>query len=160
MKSFDADFFWASTVPFDYVFEGHYFSRLGFISRASFMFGSSVLRVFLRSSRISFIGIFSALRVIVPSNSGSDHLPMSSRILAAGVSSPASSALKVVSSVRFVWKIRALISTVVDIFLPAFDSRTRFRNCVAASVVPDTVILASVMFSIPSRRVHFSKSSS
>lgn len=46
------------------------------------------------------------------------------------------------------------------IFLPAFASRIRFRNCVAASVVPETVIFASVMFSIPSRRVHFSKSSS
>ena len=48
----------------------------------------------------------------------------------------------------------------VVIFLPAFDSRTRFRNCVAASVVPETFILASVTASIPSRRVHFSKSSS
>ena len=103
MKGLNADFFRASTVPFDYVFEGHYFSRLCFISRASFMFGSSVLRVFLRSSRISFIGMFSAFRFIVPSNSGSCHLPMSSRIFAAGVSSPASSAEKFASSRMFVW---------------------------------------------------------
>jgi len=36
----------------------------------------------------------------------------------------------------------------------------RFRNCVAASVVPEIFIFASVMFSIPSRRLHFSRSSS
>jgi len=96
-------FFWVGSSPFDQVFEGHYFSRFGFISRASFMFGSSVLRVFLRSSRISFIVMFSAFRFIVPSNSGSCHLPMSSRIFAAGVSSPASSAEKFASSRMFVW---------------------------------------------------------
>lgn len=45
-------------------------------------------------------------------------------------------------------------------FLPAFARRMRFRNCVAASVVPETLILASVIVSIPSRRVHFSRSSS
>lgn len=103
VKSFYADFFWVGFSPFDYVFEWHYFSRLGFISRASFSLGSSVLRVFLRSSRISFIGMFSAFRFIVPWNSGSCHLPMSSRILAAGVSSPASSAWKFASSWMFVW---------------------------------------------------------
>jgi len=102
VKGLDADFFWAGTVPFDYVFEGHYFSRLGLISRASLMFGSSVLRVFLSSSRISFIGMFSAFRFIVPLNSGSCHLPMSSRILAAGVSNPASSAVKFASNWMFV----------------------------------------------------------
>ena len=116
MVGVDADFFWLGSAPFDYVFEGHYLSRLGFISRASFSFGSSVLRVFLRSSRISFTGMFSAFRFIVPSNSGSDHLPMSSRILAAGVSSPASSALNVTSSSRFVCLFLALTLTVVAIF--------------------------------------------
>ena len=48
----------------------------------------------------------------------------------------------------------------VIIFLPAFARRMRFRNWVATSVVPDTIIFASVMASIPSRRVHFSRSSS
>jgi len=157
---FDTDFFWVGASPFDDVFEGHYFSRFGLISSASFVFGSSVLRVFLRSSLISFSGMFSAFRFMVASNSGSDHLPMSSRILAAGVSSPVSSALNVASSVRFVSYLRALTSTFVVIFLPALASRIRFLNCVAASVVPVTLIFASVIVSIPSRRVHFSRSSS
>lgn len=160
MVGFYADFFWVGASPFDYVFEGHYFSRLGFISRASFVFGSSVLRVFLRSSLISFSGMFSAFRFMVASNSGSDHLPMSSRILAAGVSSPVSSALNVASSVRFVSYFRALTSTVVEIFLPALARRIRFLNCVAASVVPETFIFASVRVSIPLLRVHLSRSPS
>jgi len=141
---FDAYFFWVCASPFDYVFEWHYFTRLGFSSRLSFVFGSSVFRVFLSRFRSSLTGISSAFSVSVPSNSGSDHLPMSSSILAAGVSSPVSSALKVASSVRFVWNVLALISTVVDIFLPAFARRIRFLNCVATSVEPDTFIFASV----------------
>lgn len=103
MVGFDAYFFWVCSFPFDYVFEGHYFfTRLGFSSRLSFVFGSSVFSVFLSSSLSSFTGIFSAFSVSVPSNSGRDHLPMSSSIFAAGFSSPVSSALKVALSVRFV----------------------------------------------------------
>jgi len=124
------------------------------------MFWSSVFIVFLSSCFSSFIGMFSAFRFIVPSNSGSDHLAMSSRIFAAGFSSPLSSALKVASKVRFVWYVLALTSTVVDIFFPAFARRMRFRNCVAASVVPDIWIVASFIASMPSRLLHLSKSSS
>ena len=160
MVGFDAYFFWVCSFPFDYVFEGHYFfTRLGFSSRLSFVFGSSVFSVFLSSSLSSFTGIFSAFSVSVPSNSGRDHLPMSSSILAAGFSSPVSSALKVAFSWRFVWNVLAWISTVVDIFLPAFARRIRFLNCVATSVEPDIFIFASVTVSIPSRRLHFSRSS-
>lgn len=161
MVGFDAHFFWVCASPFDFVFEWHYFTRLGFSSRLSFVFGSSVLRVFLSRLRRSSTVILSALSVSVPANSGRDHLPMSSRILAAGVSSALSSlALKVASNVRFVWYVLALMSTVVDIFLPARARRMRFLNCVATSVEPETVIFASVMVLIPSRRLHLSRSSS
>lgn len=161
MVGFDAYFFWVCASPFDCVFEWHYFTRFGFSSRLSFVFRSLVFRVFLSRFRNSLTDILSAFSVSVPSNSGSDHLPMSSRILAAGVSNALSSlAMKVAYSVRFVWSVLALISTVVDIFLPAFARRIRFLNCVATSVEPDILILASVSVSIPSRRLHFSKSSS
>lgn len=160
MIGFDAYFFWVCSSPFDYVFEWHYFTCFGFSSRLSLVFKSSVFKVFLSRFRMSLTDILSAFSASVPSNSGSDHLPMSSRILAAGVSSPVSSALKVTSSVRFVWNVLALISTVVEIFLPAFARRIRFLNCVATSVEPVTFIFASVTVSIPSRRIHFSRSSS
>ena len=159
MVGFDAYFFWVFASPFDFVFEGHYFTRLGFSSRLSLVFGSSFM-VFFSSFCSSLTDILSAFSVSVPSNSGSDHLPMSSSILAAGVSSPVSSALKAASSVRLVWYVLAFISTVVDIFLPAFARRIRFLNCVATSVEPGTLIFASVSVSIPSRRLHLSRSSS
>ena len=161
MVGFDAYFFGVCALPFNFVFEWHYFTRLGFSSRLSFVFESSGFKVFFSSFCSSLTDILSAFNVSVPSNSGSDHLPMSSRIFAAGVSNALlSCAMKVASSVRFVSYILALISTVVDIFLPAFARRIRFLNCVATSVEPDTLIFASVSVSIPSRRLHFSRSSS
>lgn len=157
MVCFNCDFFWVCASPFDDVFEGHYFTCLGLSSRLSLVFGSSVFKV-LRSSLSSFIGIFSALSVICPSNSGSAHLPMSSSSLAAGVSSPVSSASKMQSSRRFVAMVRALTLTFVVKRLPALASRIRFLNWVATSVEPLTLIMASESMSMPSRLTHLSRS--
>jgi len=121
--------------------------------------GSSVFK-FLSSSLSSSTGIFSACNVTVPSNSGSAHLPMSSRSLAAGVPSAVSSASNVQSSVRLVWNMRALSLTLDSSRLPACASRMRFLNCVAISVVPLIFIMASDSVSIPSRFFHLSRSSS
>jgi len=154
---FNCDFFWVCASPFDDVFEGHYFTCLGLSSRPSLVFGSSVFKV-LRSSLSSFIGIFSALSVICPSNSGSAHLPMSSSSLAAGVSSPVSSASKMQSSRRFVAMARVVTLTLVAKRLPALASRIRFLNWVATSVEPRILIRASESMSMPSRLTHLSRS--
>jgi len=143
--------------PFDDVFEGHYFTCLGLSSSPSLVFGSSVFKV-LSSSLSSFTGIFSALSVICPSNSGSVHLPMSSRNFAAGLSSPVSSASKTQSSLRFVEMACAVTFTLVVIRLPALASRIRFLNCVATSVEPLILIIASDSVSMPSRLTHLSRS--
>ena len=143
--------------PFYDVFEWHYFTCLGLSSRLSLVFGSSVFKV-LRSSLSSFIGIFSAFSVICPSNSGSVHLPMSSSSLAAGVSSPVSSASNMQSSLRFVEMACAVTFTLVAIRLPALASLIRFLNWMATSVEPLTLIMASESVSMPSRLNHLSKS--